>query len=209
MKARVVTWYKENCLPCLYCLANGNCRVNCYHAGRMFNCFCYCYKDESLCTTPLYISAWGTCLVYFRNIRRWKRSRFRNALLYILFSKLKSTSEFGPSESEEFISWAAPKCRSARKYRTWSCQFWIWIVRVLQNVTCPPGCQMVTDHWFYSRDKAVLWELGETKYLILPESESLELRMETPIVPSSPWFHSFVLLWPANYILWVQGAEMV
>lgn len=57
-----------------------------------------------------------------------------------------------------------------------------------KHVTGPPGCQRVTDHWFYSRGKAVLWRLGEAKYLILPESDSLlELRMERPIVPSSPW----------------------
>lgn len=57
-----------------------------------------------------------------------------------------------------------------------------------KHVTGPPGCQMVTGHWFYSRDKAVLWRLGETKYLILPESDSLlELRVERPIVPSSLW----------------------
>ena len=57
-----------------------------------------------------------------------------------------------------------------------------------KHVLGPPGCQTVTDHWFYSRNKAVLWRLGETKYLIRPESDSvLELRMERPVVPSSPW----------------------
>lgn len=56
-----------------------------------------------------------------------------------------------------------------------------------KRVTSSPGCQMVIDHWFYSRDKAVLWRLRETKYLILTESDSLlEPKMESPIVPSSP-----------------------
>lgn len=73
-----------------------------------------------------------------------------------------------------------------------------------KRVTGPPGCQMVTDHWFYSQDKAVLWRLEESKYLICPESDSLlALRMGRQIVPSTPGlkFHSFVLLWPANYML--------
>lgn len=133
MKARVTTWYREAGLLCLYYLANENCRVSFYHAGRMFNCFCYCLTwMKSLCTTPLYISALGTYLLYFRNVRRGKRTRFGNALLYILFFKLKSASEFGPSESEGFIAWAAARCRNARTYRTHSYQFWIWIAHTLQ-----------------------------------------------------------------------------
>lgn len=66
--------------------------------------------DESLRTTPLYISVLQMYLVYFRNVRRGKRSRFGNALLHILFFKLKSASEFGLSESKGFITWAAARC---------------------------------------------------------------------------------------------------
>lgn len=33
------------------------------------------------------------------------------------------------------------------------------------------GCQ--TDHWFHSRDKAVLWRPGDAKCLILTESDSV------------------------------------
>jgi len=73
-----------------------------------------------------------------------------------------------------------------------------------KRVTGPPGCQMVMDHWFYSRDKAVLWRLGEI---------NLSFSLNQIHSWSSGWkdqlchlarglkFHSFVLLWPANHTL--------
>lgn len=73
-----------------------------------------------------------------------------------------------------------------------------------RRVTDPPGCQMVTDHWFYSRNKAVLWRLRETVCLICPESDSvLELRMAEKLwhLAHGLKFHSFLLLWPADYML--------
>lgn len=168
--------------------------------------------DESLRTTPLYISVLRMYLVYFRNVRRGKRSRFGNALLHILFFKLKSASEFGLSESKGFITWAAARCWNARKYRSCSCQFWIWIMHTLwtyfSSTRQPNGDRPFI---FIAGTKRSFGDQGKLNVSFsLNQIRSWNSGWKDQLchLAHGLKFHSFVLLWPDNCMLWVQWAEM-